>query len=934
MAGADAQKDHDDETVVEANGTTKYPISDEYSANLDWSKRLLPEAFDPAVVVENEEKSLKDIFLTTTKLDFENSQKKMELDEFNQIWHNIAKDHELWRLGMTAQQMEIDIKDKTQVYREMIKKSTSAFAKQKHELEKYLSDEKNELAEIEADRLSIMDKIDNLKKAIKDMNKRKTEGERKSEVGTKDFEKFIEQSKTKTESHVDELEQLEKEISATKAEIELIHNEKIEQMFSGTFENASQLAASAKQDIEEKMRIKESQRLEQRLKTYREEMEQIGKQIAQIEEQKQKIHGKSSVRKFTIAARLADVKRLKQAVTTAEDKAKKLRTQSRAMKKKLRDLKEKDLLTPILLEHITNERNLVSTHLEVTLEDLDNRSQELSAVDVEYQRLKTRMDLEKGKTFHVRMKKEEQNLRKEIEHLKEEQEVTTDRMEKLHKQESKIKDELVQLTRALQLKVEELHSTEQNTLKCQTAIYKPQRRKQNTFAGLEDLSLSNKEDSAAGIEWMAHPLQLKFNRLTRTFFQFQEEKAECEVKVESVVEFAKRHILRQQERWDDEGNEILKRTKMIRNLFLMNLEDIPIQTQRLSERKRRVEDTKVALKILKKDISTLQKRNDEKEKDLEQVQNSVNDLKHQYMKILQPQLKKQQKENSKFNAEVKRIHTEEAKCASILKEKLEVEEKLSKEVKELDHDWEEFELERDSATQKIQHLVKQSSDLTGPIQATETDRDMQSHIVVEMQSQQLEESKELSRLRKQNNELRVNIDAKVDFKRKTTNYKHMNETGEWTQLRLKLNKQIGNVNKKMPDLKGKIEEMAKVIAMLEKKVERAMHSAEASKRTEMAKLRKQLKGSVMRTAGILEKQKGLKSVASLFMTQNKGMAGMISALKANQDERNNEETLTKVEKAVVGVDNTKRNALSAFKKSNGIPSQGASSSRGSNADVV
>ena len=62
-------------------------------------------------------------------------------------------------------------------------------------------------------------------------------------------------------------------------------------------------------------------------------------------------------------------------------------------------MKEKDLLTPILLEHITNERNLVSTHLEVTLEDLDNRSQELSAVDVEYQRLKTRMDLEKGKHF-------------------------------------------------------------------------------------------------------------------------------------------------------------------------------------------------------------------------------------------------------------------------------------------------------------------------------------------------------------------------------------------------------------------------------------------------------------------------------------------------------------------------------------------------------
>ena len=216
----------------------------------------------------------------------------------------------------------------------------------------------------------------------------------------------------------------------------------------------------------------------------------------------------------------------------------------------------------------------MSTHLEVTLEDLDNRSQELSTVDMEYQRLKTRMDLEKGKTFHVRIKKEEQNLRKEIEHLKEEQEVTTNRMEKLHRQEYKLKDELVQLNRALQLKVEELHSTEQNILKCQTGIYRPQRRKKHTLAGLEGPPLSNKEDSAAGIAWMAHPLQLKFNRLTRTFFQFQEEKAECEVKVESVVEFAKRHILKQQERWDQEGNEILKRTKIVRNLFLMNLEDI------------------------------------------------------------------------------------------------------------------------------------------------------------------------------------------------------------------------------------------------------------------------------------------------------------------------------------------------------------------------
>ena len=74
-----------------------------------------------------------------------------------------------------------------------------------------------------------------------------------------------------------------------------------------------------------------------------------------------------------------------------------------------------------------------------------------------------------------------------------------------------------------------------------------------------------------------------------------------------------------------------------------------------------------------------------------------------------------------------------------------------------------------------------------------------------------------------------------DLKRKTTNFKHMNETGEWTQLRLKLNKQIGNINKKMPDVKGRFKRWTR-LAMLEK-IERAMHSAEASKRTEMAKLR-------------------------------------------------------------------------------------------------
>ena len=90
----------------------------------------------------------------------------------------------------------------------------------------------------------------------------------------------------------------------------------------------------------------------------------------------------------------------------------------------------------------------------------------------------------------------------------------------------------------------------------------------------------------------------------------------------------------------------------------MNVEDIVIQKQRLIERKTKSAEKKAEYRLLKKDIKNLNKSNVEKEKLLEQIYKLLNDLKQQYTKILQPQLKKQQKENSKFNDEVKRISIE------------------------------------------------------------------------------------------------------------------------------------------------------------------------------------------------------------------------------------------------------------------------------------
>ena len=110
------------------------------------------------------------------------------------------------------------------------------------------------------------------------------------------------------------------------------------------------------------------------------------------------------------------------------------------------------------------------------------------------------------------------------------------------------------------------------------------------------------DDNAPGKRWTAHPLQLKYNRAVRTFYQFQEEKAECEVKLETTIDFAKTYVTKQKQRWDEERDTLHKRIHKLRNRYLMNLEDIEILKQRLVERKKRSADKKLAIKLLKKDV--------------------------------------------------------------------------------------------------------------------------------------------------------------------------------------------------------------------------------------------------------------------------------------------------------------------------------------------
>ena len=149
------------------SSSQKKNISDKYAENLSWSKRALPEAFELAVTIEEVKHDLNDIFLTTTKDEFDLVQKKKNIDEFNKVWHNIANKHELWRLILKEKQLKIDHEEKINCYREIIKKSTTAFASEKIVLEKLLAQEKRDLTEIEADRLSILNKVDELKKRIK-----------------------------------------------------------------------------------------------------------------------------------------------------------------------------------------------------------------------------------------------------------------------------------------------------------------------------------------------------------------------------------------------------------------------------------------------------------------------------------------------------------------------------------------------------------------------------------------------------------------------------------------------------------------------------------------------------------------------------------------------------------------------------------------------
>ena len=79
----------------------------------------------------------------------------------------------------------------------------------------------------------------------------------------------------------------------------------------------------------------------------------------------------------------------------------------------------------------------------------------------------------------------------------------------------------------------------------------------------------------------------------------------------------------------------------------------------------------------------------------------------------------------------------------------------------------------------------------GLLERVATDRELQRQMANELGQQGIESSQELSRLRKENGEIRQKIEAIAKMKRETAMYHELHASGEWTALRIKTNKHIG-----------------------------------------------------------------------------------------------------------------------------------------------
>ena len=312
----------------------------------------------------------------------------------------------------------------------------------------------------------------------------------------------------------------------------------------------------------------------------------------------------------------------------------------------------------------------------------------------------------------------------------------------------------------------EIEESERKIKLTQTDIIAPKRIRSGGNA-MERVSLSftAREDTACGTYWRTHPVQVKFDRCVRTFHQHQEQHAEATVKLKRVQGFAEDHIEMSKRRWEEEEAAILTMKKKGQDRYMMLEEDLALLTKRREDRKEETKLVRTRTKMKKQDIQTLGKDCGEKEAQVEQSHALLGTSQKQFEGLLAPQLKKQEKANNKLNKEIRTLTANDLafrkEITVLTTQRDEFREKVDEQEKTL----ESLNLERKSAKEKIGHYNKTFTDMTAPLHSAETDRELQRQMANELGQQGIESSQELSRLRKENGEIRQKIEAIAKMKR-------------------------------------------------------------------------------------------------------------------------------------------------------------------------
>ena len=859
-------------------------LMEDFRTSMAWTKEGVPGVVDPAVEIEIKKRSLVD------ELDLlrPEEEKRESLSEWNKIWHTVAADHQMFNYKHRIKQLTIERKDKSDILHSCSVKTATAYSDAKAKVDKLLAHEEEELKSVNADRCAFMDRVETLKSMIKVLKKRQAEGERQAEVEEQDFSRFKEQYKVRSGSTLEEIEQLDEDILGIRDEIEALHDDRIEEMFSQT-SNTEQLTTRVKKETEEKLRKQNIQAMEKRLQSYREEDEALRESIVAQKEKIRTVSGKTQGRVFVFSSVNTAVKRLRQSVATTGVKLKETRSKNKELKTKLRDLIEKDSLSPILLATITEELGRARSLLSIEMERLHEAQNELSELKMEESRTKTTLNLEKNGTFLNRMKREKEALEKEIGHNREEETKITASVEKLSKKEQALKDEIRHIEICIERCKKEKEETSKKIRKCNTDIIRPGRLDTRP----NDVLLTGTDEALpCGVQWSAHPLQLKLDRLTRTSYQHEKEKEEVSQKLEETHVFAQQHIDKMKINWEEEERSILEKIKIRTNWYLMNEEDVPLLKER---RQKRIDESNLLIaryKLMTKDRQLLVEKCNSEEEQLNTSHSLLSDARKQFNKSLAPQLKKLEKVNAGFHKEVKVLEKKNEKFLADLKVYTDERDALREIVERQEKQLETLGLDRNTAKERIANYNKTFADMTAPLHAAETDRELQRQMSVELGKQGIDSMQEISRIRQTNGELRAEIESILKLKKQTALYHELNANGEWTKLRVKLNKGISRASKETFQINEEIVQRTKVVADLEKKADQAKRGAQRAKDQEMSKLRKQMKTSVMKTAGIVGKQRSLKGFASMALAAKKvdddGAAGgfdnvaLVTAMKMEQ----------------------------------------------------